>query len=319
MEDDKTYVVYCHTNKENGKKYIGITSNINKRWYGNGIGYIKNCSRIDGKKTAFGNAILKYGWESFDHEILKYNLTLDEANYWEAYYIDLYKTNVNIYGSKYGYNMTSGGDGTPGFKMPEYVIERRHDRKMSDETKEKIRESSRLHGVSKKCLEASNDVCRKPVVCVETKDYFISITEAAKSVNITMSDLASVCRGDRQSAAGLHWRYANEDDETFYNQFGNNHISDAERQEIINTSRTNLMNYLDQVRNTNIANSMKPILCVETGVIYPSLTLAADACNIDKRNISQCATGRTKTSGGYHWEYINKQEYLATIIDTTKE
>lgn len=92
-----TYVVYCHVNNINNKKYIGITkhSNPNIRWR-DGRGY----------SSYIGKAIEKYGWNNFSHYILEENLSLEEANSKETYYIMLYKT----YLSEYGYNLTFGGD-----------------------------------------------------------------------------------------------------------------------------------------------------------------------------------------------------------------
>ena len=56
-----SFIVYKHTSPSN-KVYIGITKrNPIKRWQG-GKGYINN--------TYFFRAILKYGWNNFQHEIL---------------------------------------------------------------------------------------------------------------------------------------------------------------------------------------------------------------------------------------------------------
>lgn len=57
-----TYCVYAHINKVNGKIYIGQTCRKPEYRWNDGKGY-KEC-------TYFYNAIEKYGWDNFDHEIL---------------------------------------------------------------------------------------------------------------------------------------------------------------------------------------------------------------------------------------------------------
>ena len=92
------YCVYCHTNKINGKKYIGITSmSVNKRWQ-NGNGYKNN--------RHFNGAIQKYGWENFEHKIIFNNLTKEEAEAQEKFLIKLYQTNDRFF----GYNISNGGE-----------------------------------------------------------------------------------------------------------------------------------------------------------------------------------------------------------------
>lgn len=50
----------------------------------------------------------------------------------------------------------------------------------------------------------------------------------------------------------------------------------------------------------------KPVLCIETGVIYESASAAARATGVDHSSISRVARGapRYKTAGGFHWEYV---------------
>lgn len=95
---EKTYCVYKHTSPS-GKSYIGITSMSppSKRWK-NGKGYSHN--------TYFTNAINKYGWDNFKHEIIKDNLTEEEAEVLERELIEKY----NTFDSNKGYNCTSGGE-----------------------------------------------------------------------------------------------------------------------------------------------------------------------------------------------------------------
>ena len=63
------YTVYCHTSP-NGKKYVGISLNPEKRW-NKGEGYKKN--------YLFYPDIKLYGWDNFKHEILYTNLSIEEA------------------------------------------------------------------------------------------------------------------------------------------------------------------------------------------------------------------------------------------------
>ena len=47
----------------------------------------------------------------------------------------------------------------------------------------------------------------------------------------------------------------------------------------------------------------KPVLCIELNQIFPSLTEAARQLSLSVGNISWVLTGRSKTAGGYHWEF----------------
>ena len=85
---DKNYCVYSHTNKINGKVYIGLTSMKPEERWANGKHYHKG--------THFRNAIDKYGWDSFEHKIIKSGLTKEEAGYWEQYYISFYNSLYNF-------------------------------------------------------------------------------------------------------------------------------------------------------------------------------------------------------------------------------
>lgn len=50
----------------------------------------------------------------------------------------------------------------------------------------------------------------------------------------------------------------------------------------------------------------KSVLCVETGEIYESASLASQRNGIYLGGVSACCRGDQKTAGGYHWKYIDK-------------
>lgn len=58
-------------------------------------------------------------------------------------------------------------------------------------------------------------------------------------------------------------------------------------------------------RKIGIANS-KRVRCVETGEIFDSTGIAATSKGISSPSgVSSALRGRYKTSGGYHWEYVD--------------
>lgn len=93
-----SHCVYIHTNKINGKKYVGQTRKTPSARWQNGTGY----------KTQkhFWSAICKYGWDNFEHEVVASNLTQYEANMFEKILIEKLET-MN---PDKGYNKDSGGN-----------------------------------------------------------------------------------------------------------------------------------------------------------------------------------------------------------------
>lgn len=64
------------------------------------------------------------------------------------------------------------------------------------------------------------------------------------------------------------------------------------------------MNY--GTRNERAAAALgKRVCCIETGIIYESLSEAARQTGIDKSSISKCCCGKRKTAGGFHWEFVD--------------
>ena len=48
----------------------------------------------------------------------------------------------------------------------------------------------------------------------------------------------------------------------------------------------------------------KIIRCVELDKTFPSILAASKELNLPSGNISNVLAGRSKTAGGYHWEFV---------------
>ena len=60
-------------------------------------------------------------------------------------------------------------------------------------------------------------------------------------------------------------------------------------------------------RNKKISKALsKPVICVETGIIYQSFNDVNKQLNILKTSLCNCLKGYSKTAGGYHWKYMEE-------------
>lgn len=301
--NDKSWSVYIHTNKSNGKVYVGISANISRRWRGDGSEYLA-------KKSPFASAIKKYGWNGFSHDIIASNLTLSEANRMEQRLISEFKSNINRFGHRYGYNQTDGGDGTAGFpqngeKNPFW------NRHHSNETKERlshanagkfVKEKSAKYGIpltigQKEQISASlklwysqhkSSSC-KSVLCISDGTWFSSVIMAAEHYKIPSNEISAVCLGKRLSAHGLKFTYSPDGTEPKYLREGKGRS--------------------EQAHMMRITKSI-PVECVETGAIFESAKVAAEVVGIKSRgDIGKCCKGKAKTAGGFHWRYAEVNQY----------
>jgi group I intron endonuclease len=195
-----SYCVYKHTQKNNHKIYVGITSqNINKRW-NNGNGY-KKC-------THFFNAIQKYGWDSFEHKVLIHGLTKEQADRWEKRLIKQW----DLMNPHLGYNLKEGGSNG--------IFSNESKKKMSNSKKGKqpyiITKETRLKMSQSQLGKHLSDITKekirnhfsKPVLRIEDNIIFNSMTIASKYSKCCRSHISECIYGKRKTAGGYHWAFA---------------------------------------------------------------------------------------------------------------
>lgn len=219
----KRYSVYCHTNKINGKKYIGMTSQIPERRWQNGKGYI-------GNEYFFGDIEI-YGWHNFYHEILYCDLSKEEAGKYETKLIEEWET----YKRDKGYNLDLGAGSSDRVldETKRKLSEVLKGHPCSDETKKKIGDSKRGKPSPKKGLKMTKEQIEKnrlshlgqkawnkgrpwtdeekakcngkAVICVETGKLYRTAHEASRETGVDFSSICKCRRGKVKTAGGFHW------------------------------------------------------------------------------------------------------------------
>lgn len=287
------FCVYCHTNKKNGKKYFGITSQKPEKRWANGRGYKDN--------EHFSNSIKKYGWDGFEHEILFTNLTIDQASCMEINLIRMHNT-TNV---DFGYNKSFGGECNRGGiteetrkklsyasshisestreKHRQNLIKRNkteeHRKAVSDSAKRRKKEITENFSKywhlprSEETKEKLKIAHQKRVVCIETGQIFDSITLAAKTLGLTRNAVGNVLNGYSVSAKGYHFAFCDEK-------------SPKVREAI---------------------KRCKSVICLETGEIFESVKMAAEKFGTCEANIKHCARGKYKQAKGFTFRYLENE------------
>ena len=235
MEDE--YIVYLHINKINSKVYVGITkyNNPSKRW---NYGYRHN--------PYFNSAILKYGWENFEHILLFKRLPKKTACRIEQLLIARYKK------SNRSYNIANGGEGATaiseetraklrgykGAKSSQYG--KKHSKERIEQQRDiakkcwELQRSHRLEELlkygfksgkehpnygkhlSNTTKEKLREIFSKPVLMIDkvTREVireFKSTTEAEQYLGAKGHHISCCCNGKRKTAYGYIWKYKREE------------------------------------------------------------------------------------------------------------
>lgn len=183
--------IYQIRNIENGKLYIGQSTNIKHRFQQHIYDLTTNKHKNKSMQKDYND-----NHNIFVFEVLK-QCSKEELDTLEAEYVERYKTTNVIY----GYNILSGGK--KGIKLPIETI-----KKISIAQKgNKHMCGIKLTDEWKRNLSLSQPHRRK-VRCLETNEIFYSIAEASRQKNINRPHISQCCTGVRKIAGGFHWEYA---------------------------------------------------------------------------------------------------------------
>lgn len=145
--------VYCLTNIKNGKRYVGIAfgkRGIYRRWNN-----YKNLNCKDQPKLY--NALKKYGTENFKYEVILETDDVDRGKRVEKQLIALW----GLQNDKFGYNITSGGDGCPGIKRNSGVNHPMYGKTHTKEARIKISKAGKGRTSPRKGVKLSAELREK--------------------------------------------------------------------------------------------------------------------------------------------------------------
>ena len=327
-EGNPLWCVYMHTSPS-GKVYVGITSRKPSIRWGLGGSRYK-------KQKIFYDAIAHYGWDSFKHEILSYNLTEQTAKNIEVELIKLLKANNR----EYGYNYSLGGDlgttGLPSAKRKKIIClntlevfssltdaANRYNISMASIRKHLLgdytyagKDNSGMKllwayydpKVKYTKLKYENQAHTK-IICISTLQIFNSISEAIKRVGINRESMRCHLNG-KSKYCGLD----SEGNGLIWERYDPNkkYIKKIFTKEEIRLSKS----------TCNKKIGARPVICLFNLKVYSSASEAGRAVGVDNSKICAVCNGRRHSAGVSSsgepllWEYYDpNKQYTKKLLD----
>lgn len=327
MSNDLCWSVYVHTNKLNGKRYFGITSiDPKKRWlYGHGY----RGSRY------FYYAIQKYGWDGFDHRVIISGISKAFAEIIERSMIEYHKTRD----PQYGYNIQVGGitggglsdEGLQSLRECNSGINAKNRKPVVafDLTGKKVAEFSCIHDAEKhfgaKCLHhhiysrhgtRANHIIRLKSDVGDVEQLSEDDLNDALSIkyeNGIANHVRSVVVFDAitgekldEFPAIIHAaeRYGEGIKNVLYGNCKTVHgVTAMYADQCIGKERLTPSEIADLVRNhgeKEVFQFSKDRKFIKR---FSSLREASNETGVSYKALSQCLSGKIKSSGGYLWSY----------------
>ena len=125
---------------------------------------------------------------------------------------------------------------------------------------------------------------KRRVVCVETGEEFEGILAAARFYKVDRKSIAKACKNPEKVSAGHHWRFVETADE----------VTEIKA--------------VTEKKIPEKTTKPRPVLCVETGKIFPSIIAAGRHHNISHKCIARACKRSEFTSCGFHWRYVDSPQ-----------
>lgn len=341
LDDEKIWCVYMHISPS-GKRYIGITSQTPERRWRDGNGYKDS--------PYFWKAINKYGWNAFEHTIIKTNLSVFEACDLERALIKKY----NTLNRDFGYNLTSGGDSTGGTFMSEESRKKLSESQKnrfadpqnhpfygkyhSEETKDKISKANtgRLKGthLSEETKLKISQTNKGHQVSEESREKMrLSKLGKYSGENNPMYGVSPKERMDEEVYQGWLAKISEKSSGENNPMYGKHHSEETKEKIRVRLSESmvgdknpfygkhHTEQTKEKIRQYNIENApiKNPIYSVEFNQYYKTAAEAERQTGISAHGILGCCHGYNgqKSAGKHpitgeklHWNFVSVEEYF---------
>ena len=146
-----------------------------------------------------------------------------------------------------------------------------------EEGKEYKLKEPKLRKVKKSKVKLKESVMRsRKVICIDTGVIYDSLEEAAKEVDVSKGAISACCLGKSKTSAGMQWEYYN----------------------------PNKIYTKKEIVNKDSGKPKKRVLCIETNIVYDSISDADKATGVSFKNISAVCRGKRGKAGGFTWKFI---------------
>lgn len=260
-------IIYKATNKINKKVYIGQTiQQLRDRMQNH-----KDDSKT--KNTYFCNALRKYGYNEFIWEEIDIAISLEELDFLETVWINLFISNNR----KYGYNSTTGGK------------QARHNKETINKLKERYASGELVPWSKGKTLlqETKNKMSKFQ------KDKIVSEKTKQK-----MRDNHANVNGENNP------RFGQSNYDVWLEKYGKE-IADQKMREYKQKCSQKYSGDGNPMYGRVRSDISRKVLCIDTNIEYISISEAAKLTNLHISGITMACKGKLKTSGGYKWKYID--------------
>jgi group I intron endonuclease len=285
LNTEKTFCVYAHTNKVNGKKYVGVTSQDPEKRWNDGKGYTD-------RQPHMYNAIQKWGWENFEHEILFSNLSVEEASRIEQSLIDEWQ----LQNREYGYNAQSGGltSATLSDEIKEKISIALTGRQLTEEHRENISKAKKDKPLSDKQLEVIEQIKYFNKGKKFTEEHKRHLSESLTGRDFTEEHKQNLSKAKSGKCSEKQREALHKVSE---NNKGRKHTEESKAKMSASGK--------GKIKSNSVKVEQYDINTGEIIDIYASIMDAHNKTGISYHSIWNCVNGISNSASGFKWKKID--------------